>query len=380
MRVVSLSEDLAKLPAADEVKHKPFTEFDGVRGYVLTEPMEEPPASHDELLRRFNYDPDLYMIEGDRHQTTRWQGYDGRWLTRYRFNICLRSAAKLDIDELVADIAAWKPSRSTAVTSGDGVFVFQASDMQLGKVDQDGINGTVARYLASVGRAVNEFKVQRKRHGITAVHLAFVGDCIEGNQSQRGTLMWRTSLTITEQTRLWRRLLLATIKAFAPLCREIVVSVVNGNHDEAQRTPVTTRPDDGWATEGAIAVADALAESPKLAHVKIQVPPVDQGYMTIGVNDSIFTLAHGHQWRKGKAHDWWASQSFYQQNPAGAHFLAHGHWHSTAIAQDGPRTIICSPTFEGGSNWYRDKTGAVARQGGLVYVTHGGDFAGLTLV
>lgn len=384
---MSLADRLAAQPTADEAKHVARTEFDGARGFIQTASLTEAPKDHENLLRQFGYDPTEVRIVGSPH-VSRWQQrardkdtgeFETVWLGAYKFTIEERATGSLDLDELITDVAKWKP-KSVKPIAGDGVFVFQASDLQLGKIDGDGLAGTLDRYLASVERAVEELKAQRKRHGISAIHLIFAGDCIEnGGVSQGGKLAWRQSLTVTEQVRVWRRLLLSTIKSFEAYA-PVTVSVCGGNHDDATRMPVQTRADDNWATEGAIAVADTLAEVGSYDHVTVQVPPRDQAYMTVGVNDSIFTIAHGHQWRKGKAADWWASQAFYQGNPAGSHLLCHGHWHSTSVHQDGPRTIICSPTFDGGSAWFRDLTGAESRQGGLVYVTHGPEFYGLSRV
>lgn len=373
--------DLLSQPTAKEAEHQPRTEFDGSTGYIHTGPLENPPTDHTSLLRMFGYNPDEVCIVNDRHQTTRWQGYDGRWLTRYKFNIALRANTTAGIDELLREIKTRKPRKPTGIT-GTGVFVFQASDLQLGKIDGYGVEGTIERYFQSVDRAIAALKQQRRHESIGAVHLIFAGDCIEnGGVSQGGKLAWRQSLTITEQVRLWRRTLLSTVKLFAPLADEVQVSVVGGNHDDATRSPVQTRADDNWATEGAIVVADVLAENPDaFGHVTVNVPPKDQAYMTVGVAGSVFTVLHGHQFRKGKAADWWSSQAFYQGNPSGAHFMCHGHWHSTSVTQDGPRTILCSPTFDGGSAWYRDKTGAESRTGGLIYTTHGADFVNLSLV
>lgn len=377
---MSLADELLKQPTATESEYKPRTEFDGVNGgYIQTGPLDEAPKSHTELLEFFGYDPNEVRIVGE-PRVSRWQTYDERWLAAYRFQIAPRSNTPRDISELIDEIKSRTPHTPTGVT-GTGAFVFQASDLQLGKVDGYGVDGTVERYFQSVDRAVETLKREASRQSIGAAHLIFAGDCLEGNVSQGGRNLWRTSLTITEQVRLWRRMLLSTVQEFAPLVDELKVSVVGGNHDDAQRSPVSTRADDNWATEGAIAVSDALeANTGAYGHVSVQVPPLDQGYMTVGVADSVFTVLHGHQFRKNKADEWWKSQSYYQGNPAGAHFLCHGHWHSTSIAQDGPRTIICSPTFDGGSAWFRDKTGAESRTGGLVYVTHGAEFGSLSLV
>ncbi|MBD8056691.1 metallophosphoesterase family protein [Rhodococcus ruber] len=377
---MSLADDLLKRPTAEEVAYNPRTEFDGVEGgYIQTGALPEPPKSHAELLEFFGYDPAEVCVVGE-PRVSRWQTYDERWLASYRFQIAPKVAGP-SIDELIDDIKDRKRREATRASTS-GVFVYQAGDLQLGKIDGDGVSGTVDRYFASLERAVANFKSRSATESIGAAHLVFVGDCIEnGGVSQGGKLAWRQSLTVTEQVRLWRRILLETVKEFAPLVDELKVSVVGGNHDDATRTPVQTRADDNWATEGAIQVSDALAaNTAAFEHVAVQVPPKDQGYMTVGVGDSVFTLLHGHQFRKGRAAEWWASQSFHMGNPAGAHFLCHGHWHELGVHQTASRTIICSPTFDGGSAWYRDKTGAESRQGGLVYVTRGPEFSGLSLI
>lgn len=374
---MSFADDLLKQPTAPEPEFKPRTEFDGVAGgFIQTGPLATAPKSHTELLEAFGYDPDEVQIVGA-PRVSRWQTYDERWLAAYRFTIAPRIVG-LDIDELLGSIRDREPHQPPA-SSGDGVFVFQAGDLQLGKIDGDGVQGTIDRYFAGVDKAIADL---RRRPNIGAVHLAYVGDCIEnGGVSQGGKLAWRQSLTVTEQVRLWRRTLLETVRAFAPLTDELVVSVVGGNHDDATRLPVQTRADDNWATEGAIAVSDALAEnSAAFGHVRVQVPPRDQGYMTVGVGDSVFTLLHGHQFRKGKAAEWWASQAFHHGKPSGADFLLHGHWHELAIQQAAARTIICSPTLDGGSAWYRDKTGAESRPGALIYTTRGPALENLSLV
>ncbi|MBF6358190.1 hypothetical protein IU449_27210 [Nocardia higoensis] len=377
---MSLADDLLKQPTAAEAEYKPRTEFDGSRGgYIQTGALPEPPASYTDLLEQFGYNPDEVQIIGN-PRISRWQAFNGEWLAAYRFQIAPKTV-KGNLDELIDSIRDRTPHELTGV-AGDGVFVYQAGDLQLGKIDGYSVEGTIDRYFQSVDRAVNELRTRQKRDGVAAVHLAFVGDCIEnGGVSQGGKLAWRQSLTITEQVRLWRRTLLETVKAFAPLADDIAVSVIGGNHDDATRSPVQTRADDNWATEGAIAVSDALTENPAAyGHVRVQVPPKDQGYMTVRVGGSVFTLLHGHQFRKGKAADWWASQAFHHGNPAGAHFLLHGHWHETGIQQSATRTIICSPTLDGGSAWYRDKTGAESRQGALIYTTRGPEFENLSLV
>src|SRR5690606_10851178 len=143
--------------------------------------------------------------------------------------------------------------------------------------------------------------------------------------------MWRTELTVTEQYRLFRRLKLYAIDQFAPLVESLEDDTVNGNHDDVQRQ-VTTRADDGHATESAIALSDALELNPAAyGHVRMFVPNKDESYITRQIGSSTFTMAHGHQWSRGKAMNWWAGQSFNWQAPGAAQFLLHGHEHTAGM-------------------------------------------------
>lgn len=371
---MGFADDLTSQPTVDEPKYTAKTEFDGRTGTIQTGPLVEAPASHTELLEQFGYNPDEVQIVGD-PKVKRWQRWDGEWLASYGFSIATKGAGDVDLDEMFEKAANW-PVAALPTVNSNRVLVWQLSDTQFGKIDGDGLEGTLARLQQSLDRVIDRAIAERPKHLLVAA----VGDCIEGNQSQGGRNMWRTNLTITEQTRVWRRFLFHALTRLAPLVPNVTVAVVNGNHDQAQREPVSTRADDGWATEGAIQVLERIEGQPAFAHVKIIVPELDKGYMTFQCEDTVFVALHGHQFRRGKAAEWWQSQAFYQDNAAGAHFMLHGHWHSTYMSQDGPRTILCSGTYDGGSSWFRDKTGAVSRQGGLMYSTAGPEFYGLELV
>lgn len=382
---MSLADRAAQMlaqPSAVEKQYKPRVEFDGVRGFIIEPPrrVDTPAPDHVDLLNKHGFDPTAVRIVENKSKHSRWQQHpDGPWLQSDRFEIEAIPTHSAKLEGLLDEIAEWKPREPVGVT-GTNVFVFQASDLQLGKMDGDGVDGTIAAYLASVERAVALFSAWRDTHKLGIIHLVFAGDCIEGNVSQKGRNMWRTRLTITEQTRVFRRLLMTTIEWFAALADEIHVSVVNGNHDEAQRFQ-TTRPDDGWATEVAIQVDDALHMNPKaFDHIEITVPPLDQGYFTKRIGDTVFTIAHGHQWSRGKVMAWLAGQSLDHLPAAATNFVLHGHEHEFGIRSSKTRTAICSQTFDGGSNWYTEKTGAQSRRGGLAYITSGHLLVNLTEV
>jgi predicted phosphodiesterase len=319
------------------------------------------------------------LIEA-RHQTHGWtraaNGADAvtrpTWLYRFRIE---PDNVRQDITELLALVGKKKPSRTNAATS-ELVFHFLVGDTQLGKIDGDGVAGTIDRWNQSIANAV----AQWNKLGKPEVHIALLGDCIEGNQSQNGRNMWRTSLTVTEQTRILRRMLLACVDAFIAAPR-VSMSVVNGNHDQVQRFQ-ETRADDGHATEAAIAVSEALATNPeRYSHVKVLVPGMDADHLVVDFNGTVLVMAHGHQWSRGKSMDWWAGQSFGLQPAQAGHILVHGHEHEFSIKSQKHRLAICVPTMESESTWWKHKTGQTGKRGAITFTTtNNGEFQRLEIV
>jgi len=318
-----------------------------------------------------------------RHNTHGWsrtsQGEDaqttGTWF--YKFAVEPTSSGA-NVDELIKSIGRRKAP--TKQSTGVGVFHWLGGDLQIGKIDGDSTDGIVDAVVHSIDNGVQEFKRLRKTRSIGIAHLAWLGDCGEGNQSQGGRNMWRTELTVTEQYRVFRRLKLYAIDQFAPLVERLEDDTVNGNHDDVQRQ-VTTRADDGHATESAIALRDALELNPTAyGHVEMFVPNRDESYITRQIGSSTFTMAHGHQWGRGKAMTWWAGQSFNWQAPGAAQFLLHGHEHTAGMTTQRDRVAMCVPTFESESTWWRHKTGDVGKRGAFIMTTADGEFADLSII
>jgi len=352
------------------------TEFDGTSGFIQTEPLRTPPA-YDEILEMFGYNPKEVRIVGTL-KTSKWQQReDGEWLHSYRFAI--GPASTVSMDDVISLIT--KRKFTPTESKGDGVYHWLAGDLQLGKIDGDGTQGVVDRVLASIDNGVKQLKILRKTNPIGMVHQAWLGDCGEGNVSQGGKSMWRTELTITEQYRLFRRLALYAVDAFAPLVERLEIDVVNGNHDEAQRLPVATRADDGHATEALIALSDALLLNPtSYGHVQIYVPNRDEMTLTRQIGNSVFTHAHGNQWAKGKAFEWWAKQALNNQSAGASQFLLHGHEHEMHMQAKKERVVICVPTFESESTYWKHRHGDLARTGALSMITNGLEFNNLSII
>jgi hypothetical protein len=380
--------ELLKQPTAEEAKYVPRFEFDGTTGTLQTGPMPaEDGFDFEETLRRFGKDPAKYQVAGEPQESI-WEQrarnretneFETTLLHAWKARFALRNpvASSADIEALVLKA---KKRHSDVKPSGGYWFVFQAGDQQLGKRSSGGsTEQIVERYVESIENAKAELK-QLKRHGIAGIQVSMPGDCLEGVVSQGSKNMWLTQETITEQVRILRRLMFHTVQELAPLTSELKFDVVNGNHDQSQRIQ-NTYPGDGWATESAIAVSDALKlNESAFGHVEVRVPPKWQGYMTVPVGDTIVTVIHGHQWRNGQAFKWWSGQALNSQPAGASQLLQNGHFHSFEIETNAQRTRVASPTYDMGSDWYTEKTGATSKRGGLVYLLKSGEVSRLSLV
>lgn len=380
-------DELRAYPQADEIQYTPKTEFDGGTGFIQTGPMKvaAQPADYQAILKEFGYDPDKVHIVGH-PRVSRWQQrarirgtaeYETSWLCAYKFTIAATTSvsAPTDLDGIVKRV-----KKTPKPGTRPHWLVLQAGDLQLGKRASGGsTEQIVERYFQSLEDTVAEFKAL-KRHGIEGIQICMPGDCIEGNQSQNGKNLWLTQETITEQTRILRRLMMETVTAFAPLVDQIYLDVVGGNHDEAQRQQ-NTYPGYNWATEAATAVADALTLNPdSFGHVQVRVPDKWRGSMTVPVGDTVVTIIHGHQFRPGQGFKWWSDQALHNQPAGAAQILQHGHYHSWQVETTEHRTRIQCSTLDCGSDWYRDKAGATNRRGVLVYLLNGGEVSRMSLL
>lgn len=383
-----IAEQLAQAATA-EVAYVPEVRLDATRGHIdgPARDATEPPPAFTDLLAKHNLTG--WRLDPERPvRVSRWMQvarnpetdeFEERWLESDRFHVIPDHDGAHLADYLDA-LRAAPPIDTDPTATGRAVFNFQASDLQIGKVDNGGTDGILAAYRAALVRAVDEFQHARERYDVGAIHLTFPGDCIEGIVSQGGRNHWRTDLTVTEQRAVFERLLYETVAEFARFHVPVHVSVVNGNHDQATRQQ-NTRPGDGWATSAADSLRNGLRLNPDaFGHVTVHTPEPERGYMTLRVLDTVYTIVHGHQWRRGQAMKWWAEQAFHGQNPGAAHVLVHGHEHVWVVETTSDRVRICSPTFDGGSNYFRELHGANSRRGGLVYVTTGRHPAGITLV
>jgi hypothetical protein len=340
---------------------------------------------HD-ALRRAGLDPDEWIAKA--YRTSEWtlgnggEGHSVRWSFERKPDE-RPSPPGPPLDDLFAAIPH-RPVPARSVEPGDFGFVVALGDSQFGKIDGDGAAGTLDRllYCLDVSRAALD--AYRDRYPIGHVHLGWLGDHIEGFNSQGGANVWRTPLTLNEQIRLTRRVMLHGLQLFAESgVARMSMAAVPGNHGETQRFAGkgTTRYDDSHDTESLIAVSDAARlDAARFGHCRFYVPETDELTLAVDVAGTRIAHAHGHQWRAGRHWEWWRGQEFGTSPIRGAHMLLSGHLHSFHAHADGGRLFVQVPALESESTWWRHQTGTGGDPGVVIALTKDGVTPVLELV
>jgi predicted phosphodiesterase len=347
-------------------------------GYVVSNPRPNGNTpSAEEVLADFGLKSEDWIVTGLRRST--WQTYNGDYLESCRISVVPVEAQNVlldyDLERLMDSIVKWRPLKGSKQETGEGSFLVAPSDQQIGKkANGEGTPEAINKILTLTEGSVHRLQELRKiGRSLGTITFALLGDHVEGNVSQGGRLQSpaASDLGLTEQTRVARRLLLAQIKAFAPLCERMVIAVINGNHDEVTRQ-VVADPSDGWNVEIASAVQDICAENENLAHVEFRFPQKDHQTLAVDVCGTIIGLFHGHQ--AGKDVVKYLSGQAAGQTPLGmADLWLSGHYHHFKALEVGHRLWVQAPTTDPGSPWWRDRAG-LDSPSGLLTMTIGSDF------
>lgn len=343
-----------KKQAAPKEQWRPQLELDADGGYFVSSPRKEGElANSADLLAEFDLNPDEWIVTNVRR--SKWQTYHGEWLESYKVSLKPAGyrAGLVDIDKLESEIRKWRPSSKIKPFTGDLTAMYCSGDTQWGKDAGDGTAGTVARVRHGIQESVARHK-ELKNRGVGQIALPQLGDCIEGTVSQHGRIVGRLDLSLTEQIRVGRRILLEWVKAFAPLTESLIIPTVPGNHDESHRI-VLTDPMDSWQVEIVQQVLDICAENPALAHVQGRFAPRDNTTLTVDLSGTMVGFAHGHQARDMEK--WWHGQAMGRTPVGQAEILVSAHLHHYKVSQVGPNLWVQIPAMDGGSPWWKDRAG-----------------------
>ena len=339
----------------------PVVEFDGVEGSAVTHGYTAEPENFDEFLRDAGMDPrDIDVIPPVR--TSRWQRWDGEWLTSYRFTF-RRKAGDIDLPLLMAE-AKKKMVKPKLSKPNPRAMVILWSDLQVGKVDY---RGGTQQLLDRVELTKVKLLDQIKKEKPEQVIFADLGDTVENfynaNAAQQS---YSNDLSIMEQVDLATTLAWQTLRAIAELVPSVTYASVGSNHCQFRLNgKAVGKPTDDWGVFIGRQLA-RLAGEIGASHIRFVEPqPHDESLAldVFGDGFHVLGLVHGHQAsRPDGMGDWWRKQSFGRQPVADASVLVHGHFHHLRVTELGSvsrgdanasRFLIMAPTMDNGSGWFR---------------------------
>lgn len=331
-----------------------------------------------EFLEREGLDPDAWEVTS--FAKSEWGDSDNpKESVKFTFKPRTASveASKVDIEELVRYLDSHEPSGREIFPVGD--LIVGIGDLQLGKMDGDGPEGTLHRTIGCIDEVAAQAALTAHGH----IHVAWLGDHIEGFNSQGGANVWRTSLTLTEQIRLTRKVMAYAMQRLRPHCDRLSMAAVPGNHGETLRISgkTATRYDDNHDTDALVAVAEAAALSESYKDVEFYVPDNDELTVLVEVGGVNVLHAHGHQWRPNKHFEWWSNQAFSPKSSAHlADILLSGHLHHSHVEANGRRLFVGVPSLESESTWFRHTQGSVGYPGVLQLHVEDGEVASIDFV
>lgn len=349
---------------------RPALEFDGENGFAITPgiPAGQVP-NFDQFLLEQGFDPKEYEIVGS-PRTSRWQKYDGDWLTSYRFNFRLKVAKELNLP-LAWKVAKGKIKKSKPkVKASDKALVVMLSDFQIGKVDS---RGNTEDLIARIFESYEQIKKVAKSGKYEQIIIAELGDIIEGfyNKADQQQV-YSNDKSIMSQVDLAVALTWELVKQLRDYSN-LTYATVGSNHCQFRLSKQTIgQPGiDDWG----IVIAKQVARLAKETEtpLKVLIPEPDSESLALDVFGDRFHvlgLVHGHQASRPEGiPDWWTKQAFGNQPVAAATILLSGHFHhlrTQELSQShngGSRYWIQGKTSDNGSSWFRLTQGSDSQTG-----------------
>jgi hypothetical protein len=344
---------------------KPAVEFDGTEGTAVT-PGLASEANFAEFLAEAGFDPELYEVVGT-PRTSRWQKYDGDWLTSYRFHFRVKNPGA----DLKLLWSRAKPPKPAKLDTNRCTIVVGWSDTQTGKTGARGnTTDLVERIAAKQSALVSFIKKHKPEHAI----FLNVGDSIEGFENTGGQL-FTNDLSLMEQVDLEATFQWETLKLLAKHTGKVTAAAVGSNHCQWRKGKDRLgNPLDDWGIHIQRQLA-RLAQETNQPIKFLEPQPYDES-LAIPIYDEVIGLAHGHQANRPEMiPNWWRGQSHGDQSVAEATILNTGHFHHLRIMETGrkngrSRWWIQMPTLDNGSDWYRQRYGDDSDPGLAVYLLY----------
>jgi hypothetical protein len=339
------------------------TEWDGSSGFIQTgaEGADFNPENFADILERFGFDADRVQIMGNT-RVSRWQRFDGEWLSAYRFHLAPRLEA-IDLPALYAEVARTKAKPQLKPRAGDATVVVCWADVQVGKVDE---LGGIRELLERLDEKRENLHAYLRRSHFDHIVVADCGDIIEGFSNFPA--QYRTNaLSLMDQVDVAAVEFWKTIR----LCeRHAPVDVLScpSNHCAWRREGknLAGKTTDDWGLH----INKRLERHNEEVGLRVAFHRPEDWCETLqfDIRGTRLGLAHGHQVSSpDQIKTWWAKMT--HAGVLNCDVLLTGHFHFASLRPSGrtqlrygehpsrPKWHIQAPTLDNGSSWVRNKYG-----------------------
>lgn len=395
---ISTVPDRAPQRGSHPKGYEPGVRWDADKGagQIRTGPLPDAPdeALWAEIVADWGLDPNVVTVDMKRVEVRGWDAPVGngeiKRLRYYRAGLIATSSAPGrddgDVVALCRAAAKLRPVKAPVV-DGERALAVVLSDWQAGKGEGGGTEATVERVVNALGalkrRLAELAKVGRP---VSRLYLCGVGDLVEQCSGNYPSQAFTVDLNRRQQMRVARRLILRHVDELLGSVPEIVLVAVAGNHGENRNGDglAFTTPDDNDDLAVFEQVAEILAANPD-RYGSVSVMLADQLAVTVDMCGVIVGLTHMHQASRGstpqaKVEEWWRGQALgrNEQGIGDADLLITAHYHHLQVSESTGRTWMQAPAQDGGSRWFRDRTGQSSPSGlltvgvGAVYLAETG--------
>ena len=376
---MSILDDLEQGPLEGEPPRRPQQhpkgfepgyEWNGLKGYVNTGPLDAEPKTWDQFIRDSGLDPDEVEVVGPvnvRGWDSMAKGGNTVRMHYYRLSVVRKSTTGLpDLPTLMrqARAAAKRKAKAARDDQPDRAVVVAYADPQTGKVaSRGGTPELIARTAETFERLGNYIASSRAEHGVW-------GDCGDVVESFENAADQTTNndLSIMSQVDTATAVEFEGVDLMAKLLPSMDVLGIGSNHCRWRKGKDNLgTPADDWGLHilRQIRRWTARLAAEQYAHVKFTLPKQHDETVAIEVAGQIIGFAHGHQVANpNQIPDWWKGQAMGGQAVAHADILVTGHFHHFRCEPvgrnpyvDRSRWWMQAPTMDNGSDWFRHRKG-----------------------
>ena len=391
-RGAGIDTSVVRQRVAHPTGYEPGYELNGDTGTITSEPTTQPPdriTSWDWLLERWHLDTAEYEIVEPVNIRT-WLGAIGDGVTQefYYYKASVRrriasQAAPANLAHLRDAVKSARPRRWKQGDLSGRTAVLVMADLQLGKADGDGTDGTVARFLSMLETAAATCDRLASR-GVDELLIVWLGDLVENVDGHYAMQGFTTDRNLNEQVETAALLYIAINKTLAPMFSKVLNVVVPGNHGEVRKDG-KAHTDFGDNHDVTAPYLGHQAVIERLPHVRFLRPAKPLLSVTVAVRGRIHGFMHGHQGKVSgpTAHqriiEWHRRQAAGLRAMGDAEYVWSAHYHHFSIAApNASRVYIQSPALDGGSPWYAETKGDESEPGTIMALLNGaGGMAGI---